>query len=309
VALAVAIPVVVYTLVMFRPSGPKLFASSQYTLAVVRIPHHANIHKWFDLVAALQVAWIVLGIALVRKTRLFVPLLVAAGGGLALTLYHAAAVAGGHDSYTLALLFPWRISVVLVPVATAVVAVRLADLLPGRVAAGAGGALFVALAAAGIVVMAMGLGYRMNESEVPVLEWVREHAGPDDVYLIPTRIPPVGSGPRGSASNSFTPPPRPTPGSNLIPVDLQRFRLATGVPIYADFKSVPYADTEVADWYGRVGQVEKWYAEPDWDKAGVRDQLLKAGITHVLIPRHQAIRASFLEQVYADDAYAVYRVK
>src|SRR5439155_27205481 len=96
-------------------------------------------------------------------------------------------------------------------------------------------------------------------------------------------------------STSFTPPPRLMPGSNLIPVDLQRFRLATGAAIYVDFKSVPYADVEVEEWYRRVLQVEAWYTETDSDKPAPREQLLKEGITHVAVPREQPLRAGVLE--------------
>jgi hypothetical protein len=159
-----------------------------------------------------------------------------------------------------------------------------------------------------VVVTVSGLGYATNEAEQPVLEYVRSHVGPGDVYLIPTRIPQVGTG-RGSVSTSFTPPPRPKPGSNLIPVDLQRFRLATGAPIFVDFKSVPYAPAEVLEWYRRVRLVETWYSEKDRDRPGLRDAIAAEGITHVVIPRHESIHATFLERVYEDDAYAVYRVR
>jgi hypothetical protein len=304
VSLAVVAPVVAYTLLTFPPTSAGEFAEAQRILAEVRIPHHAVVGRWFDVVAALQVAWAVVGIVSVRGTHLFLPLLIAAAGATALTLVQ---LATGDD--TLALLFPWRLSAVLVPVATAVLAAKVVALVPpARLAGWLFGGLLAACVIGGALVMALGRGYRMNEAEQPVLDYVRDHAGPDDVYLIPTRIPAVGSG-RGSVSTSFTPPPRPKPGSNLIPVDLQRFRLATGAPIFADFKSVPYADAEVLEWYRRVKQAQAWYDEPDWDRAGVREQLLKEGVTHVLVPRHQAVRASFLDEVYRDEAYTVYRVR
>ena len=46
---------------------------------------------------------------------------------------------------------------------------------------------------------------------------------------------------------------------HLIAVDLQRFRLFTGVPIYVDFKSIPYKDTEVLEWFRRLKQCSEWY--------------------------------------------------
>jgi hypothetical protein len=248
--------------------------------------------------------WIALGLFALRGTRVFVSLAVAAAGGVAMTL-----VVTAFPNPSLALLFPWRVSALLVPVATLALAARLAATgTAGRGVAVVAAVALLLMTAAGVGIMVARVGYAMNAAEEPLLEYVRTHAEPGDVVLIPTRVPAVGAG-RGSVSTSFTPPPRPRPGSNLIPVDLQRFRLATGVPIYVDFKSVPYADAEVLEWYRRVRQVEAWYATPDWDAAGLRDELRRAGITLVVAPVDQPPRASFLEPVYADAAYRLYRVR
>jgi hypothetical protein len=301
-ALAVAMPTVAYTLVVF-PQHLKSVARAQQLLVEVRIPHHAVIARWFDLIAALQIGWMVVGLTVLRKSVLFRPLAAMAAGGLTLTLMLLV-----RENHTLALLFPWRVSAVLVPVTTAVLAAMLAARLESsRITLGVSAILFAGMIVGGVVIMTLGFGYRMNEAEEPLLAYVRDHASETDVYLIPTRFPPVGKG-RGAVSTSFTPAPRPKPGSNLIPVDLQRFRLATGAPIYVDFKSVPYYALEVREWDRRMKKAEKWYATPDWDAAGIREQLIKEEITHVIVPRQQSIKASFLTLEYADDAYEVYRV-
>jgi hypothetical protein len=304
VSLLVALPAVGYAGVTFAPHDPAAFAEAQRILAEVRIPHHAVVSRWFDAVAAAQLVWIALGLAALRGTRLFVPLAVAAAGGVVLTL-----VVTAFPNPSLALLFPWRVSALLVPVATLALAARFVARRPVGHRAGWAAAVAVAtLAGTGVAMMAARVGYAMNTTEEPLLNFVRAHAGPGDVVLIPARVPAVGTG-RGSVSTSFTPPPRPRPGSNLIPVDLQRFRLATGVPIYIDFKSVPYADEEVLEWYRRVRAVEVWYAAPDWDAAGLRDEFRRAGITLVVAPADKPPKASFLEPVYADEAYRLYRVR
>jgi hypothetical protein len=164
------------------------------------------------------------------------------------------------------------------------------------------------LVAGGVWVMANGVGCHASPDEEELIRWVRDRAGPDDVYLLPVRMPAVATG-RGVASTTFTPPPRPKPGTNLIPVDLQRFRLSTGAAIYVDFKSVPYRDTEVLEWLRRMRQCEEWYASPDWDRPGVRDGLRAAKITHVVAPRDRPIRAGYLKQLHEDHAYIVYRVE
>jgi hypothetical protein len=303
VALLIVVPVVVYVAANFAPSPTKQFEDAPRIIAEVRIPHHAVVSRWFDATAAVQLVWIAVGIALVRRTRLFLLLTVPAVGGLALTLVQ---LGSGND--TLALLFPWRVSVVLVPVATAVVAARLAAALPlGRIAAWVAGLVLAALAVGGAVVMAAGLGYRSADEEA-LYVFVRENAKPGDGYLLPVSFPAVGAG-RGAVSNTFAPPPRPKSGTNQIPVDLLRFRLHTGTPIYVDFKSVPYADAEVMEWYRRMKQVEEWYAKTDWRAPGVKEALRREGITHVVATRGKELRADYLEEVHADAAYVVYRVR
>ena len=304
IALAVALPVVLYTLWKFTPSTTTTFVEAQRILADVRIPHHTVVGKWLDSIALLQMAWAIAGLVALRKTTLFLPLLVAAIGAVMLSIIQVVT-----RDHTLALLFPWRVSVILVPLATAVFAIKLVNMITvGRISTILYIVLFIVEVVGGVAIVMLGIGYSMNEEERPVLEYIRNHPA-NHVYLIPTRIPPVGTGARGSVSTSFTPPPRPKPGSNLIPVDLQRFRLDTRAAIFVDFKSVPYADVEVLEWYRRCKLVEAWYKEPDWDRAGLHKQLTAEGITLILIPRTRAIHASFLDPIYTDDVYIVCRMK
>lgn len=308
-SLLIALPVVVFVSLVFPDSGPKVNHAAESILATVRIPHHTQIGRWMDWRAGLQIVWIALGLWLLRGTRFARPLTVAA---LLAGLFTAIQWVAGNDQYSL--LFPWRLSVLLVPIATAAVAVKIAQFDPRSRASEAFALMLVILqAAGGVAIMALGLGYQMNESEVPLLNWVREHADDSDVYLIPTKIPPVATGSRGVISTSFTPPPRPKPGSNLIPVDLQRFRLATGACVYVDFKAVPYAATEVMEWHRRVHQVEAWYGGRKWDDAATRAEMKREGITHVVIqcssPNDPPLLADDFDLQYQDAAYAVYKLR
>ncbi len=323
VAAAVGVlPTVGWTLTHFAPTTPEAFTESQRVLAFVRIPHHARVNRWLDLVAGVQLGWLAVGLAVTWRTRLFPVLAVAAAGGGVLTVVQSLS-----GNATFALFFPWRVSAVLVPVATAVFAWRMVGgaaevsppvatggLLPTPLRLRTTTAMMFALLLAaslvgGLVVTVAGLGYPANTAEEGLLAFVARTAGPDDVYLLPSRFPAVGTGPRGIGSNSFTPPPRPRTGSNLIPVDLQRFRLLTGTPIYVDFKSVPYADLEVLEWLWRMGQCQKWYDAKPWEKSDGRVELRRAGVTHVVLPRDSRTRAEGSDVVYADEAYVVYRVE
>ncbi|MFO0811226.1 MAG: DUF6798 domain-containing protein [Gemmataceae bacterium] len=304
VALLVAVsPVVVYGLKTFVPSSPEAFAEAQRLFVEVRIPHHAVIARWFDRTAVAQMVWVALALALLWRSRLFWVLALPTVLAVALTLVQAAT-----GSHTLALIFPWRVSAVLVPVATAIILARVAGPL-GRVPKVGWVVLIVALAAGGVWVMATGRGYRMNDAELPLLEYVRD-AGGDEVYLLPVAVPTAGKAKDGPAvpCTTFTPPPRPEPGSNKIAVDLQRFRLSTSQPIYVDFKSVPYKDAEVLEWWRRMQRCMGWYARLAKGE-DVRDELRREGVTRVVAPASLDLGGAAFEQVYADPYYRVYRLR
>jgi hypothetical protein len=232
-------------------------------------------------------------------------------GGLLLTLIQVAT-----GSQTLALLFPWRVSATLVPLATAMLLAWCAraaiPVLEGpwhREAAIALGGLLVAAVLGGVEVMWSGLGYLGDEGELPVVEFVRTHHHPGDVYLLPVRIPAVGTAPRGSVSTSFRQPQRLEKDAKLIPVDLQRFRLLAQTPIYVDFKSVPYKDVEVLEWYRRLRLADGWYERKAWSDPAVRRALAHEGITHIITTPSRPVDESAGQLIYADQRYYIYRLK
>src|SRR5262249_28632683 len=121
--LILVLPVTIHLLLTFRPTSAATFAEAQNILVNVRIPHHSRPELWLDWVACVQIAWVMLGIILSWRTRLFAVLAVPFLLSVLLTLVQVAT-----HSDALALLFPWRISAVLVPVATTVVLSRLVAL-------------------------------------------------------------------------------------------------------------------------------------------------------------------------------------
>src|SRR5262249_6597425 len=160
-------------LLTFAPSSAADFAEAQRILVEVRIPHHAVVRRWCDAVALAQVAWVVAGLWLVRGGPPFPLLFLSFRLSLPLALLPV-----GTGSDALALLFPWRTSAFLVPVATAVILTalvrRLAPWLGRRsprqrhaVAAACGVALAV-LVLGGVAINYLGLGYRTSEEELPL---------------------------------------------------------------------------------------------------------------------------------------------
>jgi hypothetical protein len=139
-----------------------------------------------------------------------------------------------------------------------------------------------------------------------MMEYVRGHCQKGDVYLLPVAIPPVGTG-RGAVSTSFRPPKREE--TALIQVDLQRFRLLAEAPIYVDFKSVPYKDSDVLEWYRRMKLCQNWYQHKDQTDPTVLKGLGREGITHIVTKAGQALDTSSVQKIYEDKRYSIYRLR
>ena len=159
-----------------------------------------------------------------------------------------------------------------------------------------------------IAVLVTGAGYQESPAETGLLRYVAKNHRPGELYLLPTRFPEPPKV-RGVGSSTFMPQSAPLDRPAIFA--LQRFRLGTGAAAYIDFKSIPYKDTDVLEWHGRVADAERWYATPDWDAAGVIDEITAPGVgaTHVVVPAGVSVRSDRLVRVFEDSAYAVYRIE
>lgn len=310
---ALVLPVVGYNLWMFKPSSAEVFAKSQQILVEVRIPHHAMIQYWFDATAIAQLIVLVGAMFLVRGQRLFLLMVVPSLLSLGLSLVQFWT---GND--TLALLFPWRISAVLVPLATMVILAKLVQLFArfqdAPVARAMSATCFVLLIGAvvgGVAIQYFGLAYASNQEELPLMEYVRSHKRSGEVYMLPVTMP-KSSPPKSLIrirSTSFTPPPRPSKDSHLIAVDFQRFRLMTGAPIFIDYKSIPYRDTEVMEWHQRMLLNQSLYEAKDWQQTDIQDELRRGGITHVVTTIQRELPQDCFEKIYEDGSYRIFRLR
>ena len=304
VALVGVAPVLAYNLRTFAPTSAAEFADAQRILAEVRIPHHAVVARWFDGIAGLQIAWLMVGMMAFRRTTLFPVMAVMAGGGFVLTLAQVAT-----RNPTLALVFPWRESTVLVPMATAAACAGLARFAELRLPINVGillgfAAILVSVAGAGWVYSER-LGYQVSVAEDGLMNFVRTTRQSGALYLLPAGFPKPATS-RGVGSSTFVPVP---PTDRPAVFELQRFRLGTGAAVFVDFKSVPYHDAEVREWLRRVEQVVEWYGQPDWDASGTVDAVRAIGITHVVVPAGVTIHSTRLKPVYHDAGYRVFRVR
>jgi len=304
VALLGVLPVLIYNLLTFAPTSSEQFVESQNHLAWLRIPHHTDVNRWFDLIAGIQLLGVLAGIVLLRRTPLGLPLAVAAG--LAVVLSIIQVVSGDA---TLALMFPWRLSAVLVPLAT----MLLLTYFVHRLESINQPLLFLIAAIVLILISVIGavyvslnrLGYQESQAEAGLLYHVRETHLPNDLYLLPAGFPKPATK-KGSWASTFVPV---TQNGNPAIFELARFRLSTGAATFVDFKSVPYHDVEVLEWHRRVSKAAEWYAVNDWDESGILSLVIEEKVTHVVVPAGREIHSKQFAWEYEDSAYRVYRIR
>jgi hypothetical protein len=322
-ALVLVLPVVIYNAIAFAPTSPEIFAEAQRILAHFRIPHHAEVGRWLDGIAIAQVVWIVLSTLLIRKTKLCLIMIIVFALSLILTLIQVAT-----DNDTLALLFPWRTSAVLVPLGTSIILARfvgclsvsrnsvvepeipLTSPLARRLTLGqiTCWTMLGVLFGGGLAISYFELGYPTNPDELPLLQYARSWAGNGQIYLLPVEWPRLDTGKRGAASTNFTRAPRAGESGHLISIDLQRFRIFTRKRLFVDFKSIPYQDVEVVEWHRRLLWAHKLYADHDWNDKKTLESLRSNGINYVISTGKRPIAGPKWKKVYEDPKNPNYRI-
>jgi hypothetical protein len=114
-----------------------------------------------------------------------------------------------------------------------------------------------------------------------MMNYVKGTKSPGEVYLIPTR------------DNKF-----------------DEFRLYTGAPVFINWKSHPYQDFEVLEWYKRNQLAEAFYNTEASSACGVLGELSsKYQITHVVLDLEGgAPTCEGMLETYRDPRYAVYTI-
>lgn len=280
-ALAIAFPAVAHTYSVFRPTSPELGARAQEILVHVRLARHADVARWFDTTAVVKLLAVLGALILTRRTALFWIMMIPAGLATTLTLAH---VLSGSDA--LALLFPWRVSVLLVPLSMSLLlAASVSALLSqqrflsaavGRVVSGLSVVILVACVAAGATATQRRFGAWTGLESVAVMEFVARTKAPSHTYLIPPRW--------------------------------RNFRLQTGAPTYVDYWFIPYNDVAVIEWDRRIKLAEAYYRARGAERCEIAQALSAASnVTHIVEPRSESERCPGWTRVFRDTAYVLSR--
>lgn len=280
-SLALVLPILGYVYLAFGASASESVARAREILVEIRIPHHAIIAEWMDISVLFQMGIVAAAIWLARKTALFPIMLILASLSLFLTTLQ---IMIGSDG--LALLFPWRISVVLVPLSTALILAKSVTVIWSKLALEnqsisrrisiAGMGLIVILTLVGASRFRLDWERRVNGPEMAMMDFVRNTRRSGEVYLVPTKM--------------------------------QDFRLETGAPIYIDFKSIPYAPNEVVEWRRRVLRADRFYREKS-EACETLEAFAGEGITYVVSEAGDPVtNCNTLKEIYNDAYYAVFEL-
>ena len=278
-ALLAVAPVLIYVFSSFGESASETARRAQAILVNVRIPHHARIDWWFDATAVVKIFLVMAAIVLVRSSRRLFTIL--------LTLFLAATglttLQWLLDSSTLALIFPWRLSTFLVPISTALILAYLVSALARRYAKQfdrhqnaimAAGLIVICLTViVGLVRLKLDFERKITGPERPMMDFVTTNKKPGELYL--------------------------------TPVKMQGFRLVTGAPVFVDFKSIPYRNTDVLEWRRRVVLADTFYKGGDC--AALEQLAGEYGVTHIVIDLERSNpTCPQLALIYEDDHFLLY---
>jgi len=283
VSLVLVFPVLAYVYKSFGGTASEIAQQARDILVNYRIPHHALIANWLDISVYIQLALVFSAIALLRRTSLFPIMLVLTVMTISLTFIQAFV-----NSNYLALLFPWRISVVLVPLSTSMVVaylvfVQLDKFLIGKPTYQSGIVYLSLIGMAGLIIVGatrftLDLNRQSSSNNRAMMNYVYKSKSAEDNYLIPPK--------------------------------LQDFRLVTEAPVYIDFKSIPYQNQEVLEWYARIQAADRFYRYQG-DSCSLLDQIIEtAGVTHVILEKSGNMpHCATFEKVYQDDSYLVEKIQ
>ena len=278
VSLLMVAPVLIYTIYMFWDPDPVLAQEALDVLVNFRNPQHALITTWLNWTVFVQALVLIAGLVILRKTKLFTILLIVTSAVITLTIIQVVSA-----NQRLALIFPWRVSVLLVPMGTTILIAfgvtkfmdwlkepRKAERWVSRLSL----LVMVGLIIVGAIRFQVESLRQLADPALPMMNYVAAHKSPGDIYMIPSKM--------------------------------ENFRLVTGAPILVDFKSAPDRDADVMEWRERLKWVS-WFYQGTKSCKIINDIVVLYGVTHVVTVKDYApTECESLPVVYEDTTYRIY---
>ena len=319
VSLAIVLPYLIYVVKNFGTSSPE---TVEYIRNNIKGHIHFDYKVWMNTEAFLQMILIGFALWLVRKTALFFPLSIGLTVLVVLTL-----ITYASGSIFLLNLTPWRISVVLVPVAVAVVVAHLSSITNVKL-----GSLIISIV---LTATLSALYFRIfgNNSSDFILKWriltlIVFISTLGFLFLLEKYLPNLNfisitplaalflivclglSGillHKNDTENekelmTFVRKNSSEKQHYFIPPEMTDFRLSTGAPVFVD--STIYHSNALPEWDKRIKIANRFFTASD---TVLLDSLVRnCGITHIIAKEDFDFNES--NEVYRNKRYAIFEV-
>jgi len=245
------LPITIYVIYNFLLLDNEIIIKGQNIL-LERIPHHASIENWFSYKDLISIFVYIVSIILIYKNkRIFIPLSIFGFFSISLTLIQFLT-----EIDSLALTFPWRTSVFLMPLSIM------------------------------IIISYFLKKFLTNKSNLNLLSSL--------VFIFTWSFFLINNHFLKDANKDFYKKLELTEKINinynsinrlLIPVDLMHIRMNTGLPIFVDWKHHAFKYSEIIIWKQRLDLAQKFYSNQNFDdrKLILNEISLIEKVSHILI--------------------------
>lgn len=281
----VLIPYAVWSVDLLTSADPLIRYKAHYLLSTIRIPHHTVPAEWrvwrtliFFLVGFVA-AW--LGRKQLMGQLLFVTLWVVAATILWVVII---------PNPTVAVVAPWRISVILAPLSWVILIAGLSPWTAQKIQTQSfisldrlGKVLIIAVALAclaGILGVFFDYQHKIERNDYPISRFIANYHKPGNQYL--------------------------------VPLDQMDIRLEAGVPVFATWKSHPTKDSEFLEWYKRIETARAIYEKRgDRAKSDMLVLIENHSVTHVVWPisKGDFPFSQMGQQVYRDTYFSLWDMR
>ncbi len=281
-SLTVASASMIYLGLMILPTDVESWQRANEILATIRIPRHAVPAYWFDFDASAKLVGLLFVFWIVRRQSRALFWILAVGFGVALSLTLLAVLI---DSNELGMISPWRISVYLVPLGLAVLLGRFVAWALRQFERGKATKLYWpilwSLAALAVAVTANGIRKTMQDYasiETPAhIAFMRDTGDDQTLYL-------------------------------THPFDMS-IRLESRLPQLVSWKTHPYKDVEVLEWYERFRLASRVFKGQSVTCAALDEAVSLYGVTHLLLEdRALPTDCGLGEIVFKSEEALIYRL-
>lgn len=258
VALILLTPLLLYLILNFISLDPNISKLGQDIMAEQRIPHHAKITYWFSYKDIQSLIIIILALFLIHKEKnIFIPLTVVCALSLIFTLIHYLT-----DSNFFGLLFPWRSSVYLNPISILIILSIILNKLVQKYSIIIENYSKVVFSICSLLILALTIPgvkeiYSLNELKNKKFSLALMLSKEKYIHRL------------------------------LIPINQNHMRMNSGIPIFVDWKSTPYKNEEIINWYERIRLANNFYLSSTFkERYDIFNQITKLeNISHFVVKK------------------------